>query len=66
VPVETATKTTDPRFLSDVTEFNQTAFDKRYGFIADLEQREKKELKKRLRKAKDKDRKNDIHTLINR
>lgn len=58
--------TTDPRYMPDVTEFNQTAFDKRYSFIGDMEQREKIELTKRLRKAKDKARKKDIHTLINR
>ena len=58
--------TTDPRFRSDITEFNQVAFDKRFGFINDIEQREKTILTKKLRKVKDKDRKKTIHTLINR
>merc|ERR1712157_169055 len=30
-------KITDPRFMSDVTEFSQIAFDKRFNFIADME-----------------------------
>ena len=58
--------TTDPRYLEHVTEFNQTAFDKRYGFIGDIEDREKNILKKKVRKTKNVERKNEIHGLINR
>ena len=58
--------TTDPRYLEHVTEFNQTAFDKRYAFIGDIEDREKNILKKKVRKTKNVERKNEIHGLINR
>merc|ERR1712131_458631 len=59
-------KITDPRFMSDVTEFSQVAFDKRFKFLADMEQNEKKILSKKLRKVKDKELKGNIHKLINR
>ena len=58
--------TTDPRYLEHVTEFNQTAFDKRYAFIGEIEDREKNILKKKVRKTKNAERKNEIHGLINR
>merc|ERR1712096_276222 len=59
-------KVTDPRFLENVTEFNQVAYDKRFGFLAEMEQNEKKILSKKLRKVKDKELKGNIHKLINR
>merc|ERR1719447_2070334 len=40
--------------MSDVTEFSQVAFDKRFKFLADMEQNEKKILSKKLRKVKEK------------
>merc|ERR1712131_386579 len=40
-------KITDPRFMSDVTEFSQVAFDKRFKFLADMEQNEKKNFNKK-------------------
>ena len=52
--------------MSDVTEFSQVAFDKRFKFLADMEQNEKKILSKKLRKVKDKELKGNIHKLINR
>jgi len=52
--------------MSDVTEFSQVAFDKRFKFLGDMEQNEKKILSKKLRKVKDKELKGNIHKLINR
>ena len=52
--------------MSDVTEFSQVAFDKRFKFLADMEQNEKKILSKKLRKVKDKELRGNIHKLINR
>merc|ERR1711892_758583 len=59
-------KVTDPRFKEDVTKFSQIAFDKRFGFVADMEKRERDQLSKKLRKVKNKELKGDIHKLINR
>lgn len=59
-------KISDPRFMSEVTEFSQVAFDKRFQFLADMEQNEKKILTKKLRKVKNKELKGNIHKLINR
>ena len=65
VPVKNE-KVTDPRFLEDVTQFSQVAFDKRYSFVADMEKNERDQLSKKLRKVKNKELKSDIHKLINR
>ena len=65
VPVKVE-KVTDPRFLEDVTEFSQVAFDKRYSFVADMEKSERDQLSKKLKKVKNKELKSDIHKLINR
>ena len=65
VPTKTE-KVTDPRFLEDVTQFSQVAFDKRYAFVADMESGEKAQLQKKLKKVKNKELKSDIHKLINR
>ena len=65
VPVKSE-KVTDPRFLEDVTQFSQVAFDKRYSFVADMEKNERDQLSKKLKKVKNKELKSDIHKLINR
>jgi len=60
-------KSRDPRFDALCgSEFNQEVFDKRYGFLDAIKQREKKKLQKQLRFAKTAEKKEKLTYLLGR
>lgn len=56
----------DPRFDNLSGEYNEQFFKKAYSFIDDVKEKEKRILKKRLKKAKDPEKQEKIHYILKR
>ncbi|XP_050427885.1 ribosomal RNA processing protein 36 homolog [Adelges cooleyi] len=56
----------DPRFDSLYGEFNRRAFERDYGFLRDIQSKEKKKLQKKLKSKEPAEKKADIKFLLQR